>query len=58
MLGLQMNSKQTKGFSLYAIHAPASANPQTRSRNYIYSNIGAAYGVLLREPELICKQYA
>jgi len=57
MFGLQVNSKQTKGFSLYAIHAPAPANPQTRAYSYIYSDFGAAYGVFLRKSELICKQH-
>ena len=46
------------GGVFYAIHAPASANPQTRAYSYIYSNIGAAYGFFLRKSELICKQYA
>ena len=53
MFGLQMNSKQTKGFSLYAIHAPAPAFPQTFAYNIIFYGIGNSYGFFLHKLELV-----
>jgi len=48
-----MNSKQTKGFSLYAIHAPASAFPQAFAYNTIFYGIGNSYGFFLHKLELV-----
>jgi len=53
MFGLQVNSKQTKGFSLYAIHAPAPAFPQAFAYNTIFYGIGNSYGFFLHKLELV-----